>query len=96
MSKITQSAKGEDCTVRVVGICNSNPETTVFAHLNGAGMGMKHKDLHGAYACSRCHSFLDGEYAYYKVDRKERDLIHLQAMVRTQIILIRKGLVTYE
>lgn len=35
MSKITQSAKGESCTVRIVGYCNGNNETTVLAHLNG-------------------------------------------------------------
>jgi len=34
-SKIRASAKGEDCQVRVEGVCNFNPETTILAHLGG-------------------------------------------------------------
>ena len=59
-SKIRQSAKGEDCQVRIYGACNGNPETTVFAHLGGGGMGMKSNDIHGAYCCSGCLDVVDG------------------------------------
>ncbi len=41
MSKLRKSVRGWDCTVRINGVCNFNPDTTVLAHLNGAGMGMK-------------------------------------------------------
>lgn len=92
MSKITKSARGEDCQVRVPGVCRNNTETTVFAHLNGGGTGTKHLDIHGAYACYDCHSWLDGGYAK-TATRDERDLLHLQAMVRTQIILYEKELI---
>jgi len=93
MSKITESARGEQCTVRIPDVCNFNPETTVFAHLNGGGMGMKHSDLHGAYSCSSCHSWLDHGYAQTLTGRNIRDLLHLQAMVRTQEKLLEKGLI---
>ena len=68
--KITQSAKGEECTVRIIGVCNFNSETTVFAHLGGAGMGLKSHDIHGSYCCSSCHDVLDGRIKtkYNKVD----------------------------
>ena len=54
-TKYTKSARGQDCQVRLEGICNFNPETTILAHLNGGGAGMKHLDIHGAFCCSSCH-----------------------------------------
>ena len=92
-SKIRESARNEDCQVRLWNVCNHNSETVVLAHLNGGGGGMKHSDIHGAYACSNCHAWLDGGYAK-EGTRQERDLIHLEAMVRTQIILLKKGLIS--
>ena len=63
MSKIRESAQGEQCTIRLPGICNYNPDTTVWAHSNrssdGKGMGLKAKDKNGAYACYNCHSVYD-------------------------------------
>ena len=61
--KLTDSAKDKDCTVRIFGVCNYNTETTVAAHLGGAGMGTKASDIHIAYCCSDCHSWLDGGYS---------------------------------
>ena len=90
-SKITKSAKGKDCQVRVMGICNGNPETVVLAHLNGGGMGSKHNDIHGAYCCSDCHSWLDSGYAMDST-RDQRDLDHLNGVIRTQIIMLAEGL----
>lgn len=88
--KYTRSAKGKMCTVRVPGVCNHNPETTVLAHLNGAGMGIKHANIHGAYCCSACHAWLDGGYAN-DVDKDMRDLYHLGAVILTQIEMINDG-----
>ena len=66
MSKITEFAEGKDCTVRIPGICNHNPETSVWAHLNsirwGAGRGIKSKDVCGLIACSACHDIIDHRY----------------------------------
>ena len=56
MSKITQSARGERCQIRFPGICNHDPETTVFAHYRLAGYcgtGIKPPDFMGAFALSR-------------------------------------------
>jgi len=91
MSKYTKSAKWQHCQVRIAGVCNNNDETTVFAHLNGAGIGMKHEDILGAYACSACHAWLDGGYVQDGASRDIRDLEHLRAMVRTQKIMIKQG-----
>jgi len=57
--KWTDAAKGQPCTMCLVG-CNNNPETTIFAHANGAGMAMKADDFNGADMCSNCHDIYDG------------------------------------
>ena len=76
MSKITESARGESCTMRLDqcygGVDN---ETVVFAHKNGgrSGMGQKYLDEDGKdvgfYACHYCHSTYDGQipHSYYKI-----------------------------
>ena len=89
--KYTKSARGKHCTVRVPGVCNNRPETTVLAHLNGWGMGGKHYSIHGAYACSACHTWLDSGYVN-DVDKDLRDLYHLEAVILTQIEMINDGI----
>lgn len=58
-------AKGQPCTLRILSVCNDNPETTVLAHGRGAGMGTKLVDYIGVHACSSCHAWLDGSPADY-------------------------------
>lgn len=88
MSKLRKLAKGRECQVRIPGVCNFNPETTVLAHyrLSGTcGTGMKPPDLLGAWACSACHSLID----------QERDfrLDHAEGVMRTIDRLIEMGAV---
>jgi len=96
MSAITKSARGENCTVRLSGICNHNPETVVFAHINGVrfghGMGLKANDIHGAYACSACHDAIDRR-THTTLEKDFLKLAHYEAMIETQIKLIEKGLI---
>lgn len=89
--KYTKSARGQECQVRLVGVCNFNPETTVLAHLNGAGMALKHLNIHGSYCCSSCHNALDGKYnTEYSIN--ELKLAHYDGVIRTQKIMIDAGL----
>lgn len=92
---IRASARGEPCLVRapVPGGC-ALPDTTVLAHLNGAGMGVKAVDFHAAYACAKCHAWLDGGYATAHHSRDLRDLYHLRGVMRTQAKLYEKGLLS--
>lgn len=94
-TKLTKSAHGQECQVRLPGICNWNPATVVLTHLNGAGMGIKHSDIHGAYACSDCHAAIDGRV---KTDfsREWLKLCHLEGVIRTQIMMLKQGLITHE
>jgi hypothetical protein len=95
-SKYTKSARGQDCQIRIPGVCNHDPETTVFAHLPGGGMGAKQSDIHGAYACSDCHFWLDGGYTSSQLDqpqytRNDKQLAHFEGMFRTQTLMIENG-----
>lgn len=92
--KIRDSAKGESCTLRIPGICNGNPKTTVFAHLPGnKGTGTKNHDIFGVYSCSVCHDWMDnrihakGDAAFLNA-RGEM----LRALMETQLKLVEKGL----
>jgi hypothetical protein len=79
-------ARGKECRVRLPGICNFNPETTVLAHVRIvgiSGMGIKAPDALGAHCCSACHAACDTD------DRHELDF--LRGVVRTQAYLIKQG-----
>ena len=97
MSKIRESARGEDCAIRLPGICNFNRETTVWAHGNGSaagkGIGMKANDLLGAYACSACHDVYDRRVPT-DMPRVEVELAFWEGHARSLLKLIEKGIVT--
>jgi len=94
-TKITRSANGEDCAIRLPGICNFNPETTILAHFNtiGKGMGIKSNDIHAAYMCSDCHDAVDGRNINHNIEESEMWEAEFDAMVETQLKLIAKGLI---
>lgn len=85
-SKITKSARGEECSLRVSPNCQDG-ETVVFCHLNSnfRGVGLKSPDLFGVYGCASCHALLDSS----KVDYKDQ----LRALQETQMKLYQKGLI---
>jgi hypothetical protein len=93
-SKLTKAARGRECQVRIPGVCNGNPETTVLAHYRMAGtcgVGMKPSDLQGAWACSACHDACDGRSrAISRADARQH---HAEGVMRTQAILISEGVV---
>ena len=88
-SKITKSANGEDCALRLEG-CLPGNDTVVFAHLNTPykGCALKSPDIFGMYACFNCHDILDG--------RKKGDVTDadkLRAFIETLKKLLDKGLI---
>lgn len=94
MSKITKSAKGQECQIRIPTICNGDPRTVVLCHLPGGGMGAKEEDQYAAYGCSACHGVVDGaswEGQCWPSDTLK--LWHLEAVIRTQKIMFEKGLI---
>lgn len=91
--KYTKIAKGRDCQVRLPGVCNFNPETTVLAHFRMpgvSGLGIKAHSLIGAWACSACHDAIDRR-AHTDLERDYVRLAHAEGVFRTQAILAREG-----
>ena len=60
--KLRDSARGQECTMGIPGICNGNNETVVLCHVPMApwnGMGCKPSDYMAFYGCSGCHYWFD-------------------------------------
>jgi hypothetical protein len=78
-------ARGQACMVRLAGICNFNPETTVLAHIrraNVAGMGHKPPSTCAVWACSSCHDAIDGRTEYrLQQSLSEMNRLELEAWV---------------
>ena len=96
---MTESARGKVCQLRLEG-CIPGTETTVFAHLNGGGMGLKNKvgDFHfGFYACMNCHQIYDGaKEVNPPYEREWLELQALRAVISTQRILAREGKIYFK
>ena len=89
-TKITKSARGEDCTL-ILGNCSGN-ETVVLCHIGkNRGMGIKCGDHFAVYACSNCHDIIDGRTGW-DVGYPSEAEVKLIALERTQQKLIDKGL----
>ena len=96
MSKITESARGQQCQVNIPGVCSGNPETVVWAHANGLqfgkGIGMKSPDALGSYACQPCHDAYDRRIITNH-DRQFIEYCFMEGHMKSLRILIDKGLV---
>lgn len=92
--KLRNSARGQDCMVRIPGVCNFNPETTVLAHVGeGGGMGQKTDDIEAAFCCSNCHDAIDGRL---KTDWHKQELVlfALRGAERTRKYWLSVGLLS--
>ena len=88
--KLRDSAKGQECTFNIVGVCNYNPETVVLCHINteGGKMGGKTDDISAAFGCSDCHFWIDQNQG----SEEESLFYKLRALIRTHLIWIEQGL----
>lgn len=79
--------------VRVPGVCNFDPATTVPAHvrlIGVSGMGLKSPDLFISFCCAACHAVCDGQHTS-SLSASERRLLLLEGMMRTQAWLVKHG-----
>ena len=64
MTPIRRAARGQECTLQLLGVCNGDSSTVVLCHSNrladGKGMGLKAPDTAACFGCSACHDVLDG------------------------------------
>jgi hypothetical protein len=93
--KVLDSARGQPCSARFPGICNGDPTTTVWAHLNGAAFGkgasIKAHDILGFHAC---HSYYDVGHGTRPVLSDEALLeCILSAVCETYVRLVRAQIV---
>jgi Protein of unknown function (DUF1364) len=88
---LRDSAKGQDCTLQLPGVCNHDPATTVLAHLPSPvkGMGTKSDDFHAVFACSNCHTHMDMQRQHPTLPSYQ-----LSALQRTQKFWFDNGLLT--
>ncbi len=97
MSKITTSARGEDCQVRYIGVCTFDPAKTIWSHCRhgsaGRGKSIKALDLAGAYACTACDAAYDQMQGAKHMTREQLDLDWFHGHVRSLVILKNKGLI---
>ena len=98
MSKITESARGEECTVRLPGVCKWLPEHTILSHWprgsGGKGRSIKSIDLTGAYCCTACDAVIDRQAMPPEGMTYEECLIAwMDGHMRTLVILEGKRLI---
>ena len=91
--KLRDSARGQDCTLRIPGICNFDSATTVLAHLpcGQKGTGMKGPDMISVFACSACHDRIDARTSSAPAVTGA-DM--LRALAETQLKWLDMGLMT--
>ncbi|ECF1703336.1 DUF1364 domain-containing protein [Salmonella enterica subsp. enterica] len=92
---LTKAARGRACTVRIPGICNHNPETSVLAHYRLAGTcgtAIKPHDMQAAIACSACHDAVDGR-TRTEYEHESLLLMHAEGVLRTQEIWRKEGFI---
>lgn len=94
MTDLRAAARGRPCQVRLPGICNHDPETTVLAHIRRGGvngMGRKPNDLAAVLACSSCHDEIDRRTR--RLDIRDIDGALIDAWARTIDLWAREGLI---
>lgn len=91
MTAARKAASGQPCMVRIPGVCNFDPATTVLAHYRMAGgAGIKPHDDQGAWACSACHDAVDRR-SKTQYSRNELRLFHAEGVFRTQEAIRREA-----
>lgn len=92
--KIRNSAKGEDCTLQIGGVCRGDNETVVLCHfpLHDGGSARLNGEISAGYGCFSCHSVIDRR-EYTSLSEADREFYMRRSMVRTLDRLVEKGLV---
>jgi len=98
MSKITESARGEECLVRIPGVCSFDPTKTIWSHARhgaaGRGKGIKALDLLGAYCCTSCDAVYDGQAPRPAgMTREQVDLDWFMGHCRSIVRAVEKGVI---
>ncbi len=88
--KITSRARGKECQIRLPGICDGNPETTVPCHYRMPGLsgaGYIPDAIFVAWGCHACHAYVDTN------NDDATQLAFAQGVFRTQAQLLQQGVI---
>ena len=90
-------ARGQECMVRIPGVCNHNSETTVLAHIRHQWLsrGSKPPDICGVWACSNCHDLIDGRTRHNIVYGAILDNHILCALMRQLHWYVKEGILKW-
>lgn len=93
---IRNAARGEDCTMGIVGACSRDASTTVLAHLpdDSHGIARKADDVSAAFCCSACHDVADGRAPWPAGEREHRDWYFRRAQTETWRRLVELGVIS--
>ena len=92
--KLRDSARGQECTFQIPGVCNYDTSTVVLCHLpskHNTGMGMKCPDYIAAFGCSSCHDHIDQN----RLTELEKCQISRKAMESTWKVWVEMGLLSF-
>jgi hypothetical protein len=93
---IRDSARGEECLVRIPGVCRGGTEHTIWSHAPlgaaGKGRGIKSIDVAGAYCCTACDAALDQAQRPAGMTRDQVLLDWFKGHMRSLVRLAQKGL----
>ena len=94
--KMRDSARNEQCTLNLMGVCNYDPATTILAHLpdESNGMGKKADDLSACYTCSACHDAIDNRRKWPESESEHREWYYRRAQTRTWRRMVELGVIT--
>lgn len=95
MSKITESARGQECQIRIIGVCTN--KNVVWCHAiglaAGKAIGGKSPDVLGAYGCEACHDAYDRRKRHSGITYEEIEMDFHHGHQRSVVILDEKGLI---
>lgn len=88
---VTSLARGMECQIRLVDICNRDNETTVPCHLRQAGLtglGYIAESIFVAWGCSACHAYVDSHPGDVSIQND-----FMRGIFRTQQCLLDDGVI---
>ena len=100
--KLLAAAKGQQCTLKIPGVCVGGTETVVACHspLGEDRKGAKAPDFCVAWGCAACHDVLDrrksftfGNYTPGLITIEDQRYFFHRGLVSTLAMLFEKGIV---
>lgn len=91
---LRKAAAGQECTLRIPGVCRRDPDYTVSAHIRlpgNSGMSLKPLDLFAVDACDQCHEIQEHKNKWADAALGWDDIV--RAIVETQTRRYEEGLI---